>query len=334
MFKREKELMLFGLDSNEHSFEGLKLFLFIYIGASIFAAALSAPTYWAVQWLDAANSTETTRWLLGKRIDIFYDRLRWIPIIIGLPWMMGKCKLFSFRNIGLPMSSESAKTFLKFFAAGLVLSVFIFSFQYFFCNVRLEDNLSVGKVANVILSALLGGLIIGFLEELVMRCLIMRSIYTAFDALSAIILSSLFFAYKHFKVPPSIWDSLPGGVHSSSWDIGFFIAWYDTVGISTSFNFMTFFSLAMFGAVLCMLYIRTKVLWVPIAMHAGIVFSIQAYRNIFEIGKSENTVYFGNAGMTNGWMALCILSLIFICLCFWKPGGRALQAPQTAKPER
>ena len=88
MFKREKELMLFGLSPNQHSFEGLGLFLFIYIGASLFAAVLTAPTYWLVQFVDSVNSTETTRWLLGKRIDIFYDRLSWVPIILGIPWIL------------------------------------------------------------------------------------------------------------------------------------------------------------------------------------------------------------------------------------------------------
>lgn len=323
MFKREKELMLFGLNPNQHSFEGLGLFLFIYVGASLFAAVLTAPTYWLVQFVDSVESTETTRWLLGKQIDIFYDRLRWAPIILGLPWMMKRCRLFSIRNLGLPLSLKSLSVFAKFFVAGIALSVFIFTFQYFFCNVKLADGFCFDKLLNAAFAALIAGLILGFLEELVMRCLIMRSVYTAFDALSAVVLSALFFAYKHFKVPNSIWDNLPGGVHNSSWDIGFFVAWYDTVGIAHTFNFMHFAALAMFGAVLAMIYIRTKLLWAPIALHAGIVFSIQTYRKIFDIGDSPNLVYFGNAGMTNGWLALGLLCLIFAALCLWKPKDSA-----------
>lgn len=322
MFKREKELMLFGLGINRHSFEGLGLFLFIYLGATLFAAVLTAPAYWVVQWVDSIESTETTRWLLGKGVDVFYDRLRWAPIVIGLPYMIKRCGLFSFKNIGMPFTLGAAGYFFRFFALGVGLAVVIFSFQYAFCNVKFVGAVG-SELANILISAILGGLILGFLEELVMRCLIMRSIYTAFDALSAVVLSSLFFAYKHFKVPNSIWDSLPGGVHNSSWDIGFFVAWYDTVGIGTSFQFVHFATLFMFGAVLCMLYIRTKMLWAPIAMHAGIVFSIQTYRKIFEIGKSPNMVYFGGSGLTSGYMSLALLTLIFVALCMWKPKGNS-----------
>ncbi len=319
MFKREKELMLFGLSPSSRSFEGLGLFLFIYLGATLFASILTAPTYWIVEWIDSMESTETTRWLLGKGIDVFYDRLRWAPIILGLPWMMKRCKLFSIRNIGLPISFGALKYFFIFFFAGVALSATIFTFQYFFCNVALEGGFSGDKLLRVMGSAILAGLILGFLEELVMRCLIMRSIYTALDALSAVVLSSLFFAYKHFKVPNSIWNELPGGVHNSSWDIGFFVAWYDTVGIAWDFSWVPFLALFMFGAVLCLIYMRTKILWAPIAMHAGIVFSIQTYRGMFKIGQSENIVYFGNAGMTNGWLPLALLAVIFVALCFWKP---------------
>lgn len=108
----------------------------------------------------------------------------------------------------MPFTLGAAGYFFRFFALGVGLAVVIFSFQYAFCNVKFVGAVG-SELANILISAILGGLILGFLEELVMRCLIMRSIYTAFDALSAVVLSSLFFAYKHFKVPNSIWDSLP-----------------------------------------------------------------------------------------------------------------------------
>ena len=67
----------------------------------------------------------------------------------------------------------------------------------------------------------------------------MRSFYTAIGPISAVVLSSLFFAYKHFKVPDCVWDKLPGG-GSATWDMGFFVAWYDTVGIAYEFGFARF----------------------------------------------------------------------------------------------
>lgn len=323
MFKRERELMLFGLDTNQYSFRGLGLFLFIYIGASLFAALLTAPAYWGVQWLDAISPSETTKWLLGKRIDIYYDRLRWIPIIIGLPWMIKECGLFSMRNIGMPIDARTFKVFAKFFIAGLALSVAIFIAQYFFADVRIKADFSASVLPEILLGALVGGLVVGFLEELVFRCLIMRAAYTAIGAFLGIVATSLFFAYKHFKVPNSIWNSLPGGAHNSDWDIGFFVGYYDTVGISQNFSLMPFCSLFMFGMVLAMIYVRTKILWGPIAMHAGIVFAIQAYRKIFDILPCAQQEYVGNAGMTNGYLALALLTVIFLWLCAGDFKGKA-----------
>lgn len=316
MFKREKSLMLFNLDADRYSFKGIGLFLFVYLGATLFAAIFTAPAYWAVEWLNSVSPSETTRWLLGKDIDIYFDRLRWAPIIIGLPWVLAKCKLFSLKNLGITFSLSSLFTILKFFTFGILLAGTIFSLQYFFGNVSLKVGLTSDTVIRAIFSALLAGAILGFLEELVFRGLIMRTIYTVSQPLTAVILSSLFFAYKHFKVPNSIWDNLPGGVHCSTWDIGYFVAYYDTIGISYDFVWVDFLSLAMFGMLLCAIYIRTKNLLSPIALHASLVFMIQSYRSIFDINQSDVTKYFGNAGMTNGIVPLILLTVAFCYFAF------------------
>ena len=74
ILKREKEMMFFGLSAEEHSMRGVGLFLFIYLGATLVASILTPPVYWAVEWLHSVNPSETTTWLLGKRLDIFYRR--------------------------------------------------------------------------------------------------------------------------------------------------------------------------------------------------------------------------------------------------------------------
>ena len=111
-------------------------------------------------------------------------------------------------------------------------------------------------------------------------------------------MSSLFFAYKHFKVPDCVWDKLPGG-GSATWDMGFFVAWYDTVGIAYEFGFARFGGLFMFGAFLCLLYIRTKSLWPCVG-------------------------FLGGAGMTDGWLALAVLTAM--CAALLLPSGRSSES--------
>lgn len=318
MFKTEKELMFFGLNPDQRSYEGLKLFLLVYLGASIFASIFTAPSYWLVQWINSINPTETTQWILDKRIAIYYNRLCYAATIILIPYMMKRCHLFSISNLGLPFNKDALKTFIRFFVIGLALAGVVFTCQYLFCDVTLKD-VSFPRVLNIFAGAILCGLIVGFLEEVVMRCLIMRSIYTAWGTLAGVVLSSLFFSYKHFRAPKVLLKEISRGIDTPSWDIGFIVSWYDTVGIAYNFHLIQFLTLFVFGAVLCMLYIRTKTLWAPIAMHASLVFGIQSFKKIFDSTPCENVKYFGSAGMTNGYLALVLLIIIFVVLCFWKP---------------
>lgn len=319
MFKREKELMLFGLNQNQSSYEGLKLFLLVYLGASIFAAILTSPAFWLIQWIDSVNSTETTKWLLTKRIDIYYNRLCYLGTLILLPYMIKKCGLFSISNLGLQINKYSLKEFGKFFLLGLAIATTIFLCQYFFCNLTVVEDLSATRILDIFLGAILCGIVVALLEEIIMRGLIMRTIYTAWGVLPAVILSSLFFAYKHFRAPKYLWNELSKGLETPSWDMGFIVAWYDTIGIFSNCNIIHFWTLFVFGATMCMLYIRTKTLWSSVAMHTALVFCIQASRKIFVSLPCENAKYFGYNGLVNGYFGLILLSIIFVAICFWKP---------------
>ncbi|MBQ6533594.1 MAG: hypothetical protein IJI37_00335, partial [Opitutales bacterium] len=230
MLKREKELMFFGLNPDQKSYEGLKLFVIIYIGVALFAGALSSPIYWLVQWIDAANSTETTRWLLGKRLDVYFNRISYAGIIIMLPYMMKRCGLFSVRNLGLGFSRLAASRFAKFFALGVALSASIFACQYAFCDVAKSPEFTAGALPKILGEAVLGGVLLALLEEVVFRALIMRCFYTAWGPVWAIVCGALFFSYKHFGTPNSLWDELAKNMTPTR-DAGFIVAWYDTVGI-------------------------------------------------------------------------------------------------------
>ena len=322
MFKRQKSLMLFNLEPDQYSYKGLLLFLAVYIGATIFAAFATAPAYWFVEWVHSVSPSDTTTWLLGKKMDVYFDRMRWIPIIIFLPWVLAKCGLFSIKNLGIRFNAQSLFSAGKFFLFGIVLAGAIFSMQIMFADSSLKAGLDFSTVLKAMSTAILGAVILSFLEEIVFRGLIMRTIYTASTPLTAVILSSLFFAYKHFKVPDSAWANIPGGLRCTDWDIGFFVAYYDAIGISENFALVPFCSLAMFGMLLCAVYIKTKNLLIPISLHAGLVFMIQLYRSCFDIEKCEASRYFGTAGMTNGLMPLIILTALFAWFAF-APGKKS-----------
>lgn len=337
--EKNKELMLFGLSENERTLKGVWLVLGVYLFASLFAAVFTAPAYWLVQWVDLLVSPESasaaerkladiTSWLLGKRIDIYYDRLRWVPIVLGIPYLMRKCGLFSVKNLGVEIKAKTVLCGLKYFALGAGVAACVFVLQWFFCSVGVAEGVGVGQVAGVVFKAVFAAFILACLEETVFRALIFRCVYTAFGGAWAVVLTSLFFAYKHFKVPNSAFDAieqLTAGGGSYSWDVGFFVAYYDTIGISFDFNAVTFLNLLLFGVLLSVIYLKTRVLWSNIGFHAGIVFSIFVYRSLFEISRCPQQEIFGSAGLSNGYVPLAALCAVLVALFVAsraKKGGR------------
>ncbi len=310
IFKREKELMLLGLEPNEKSYKGVWLFLLVYFGATFFASVLTSPTYCFVEWLHSVLPSSTTEYLLGKRLDIYFNRLRYLPILIGIPYMMKELGLFSVSNLGLKFEKKSLIVFAKYFVIGLILAFFVFLFQFIFYDVSYSGK-SVGKVVSIIFSSVLSAIIVGLLEEVVFRSLVFRSLYTAFTPVCALVATSLFFAYKHFRVPSRIFQSLKG---DTDFDVGFLVAYYDSIGIFETFSASMFISLTIFGAVLTLIYMRTKNLWAAVATHSGIVFLMLSYKKLFSISNHENFVWlFGTNRMTDGISASLIL-IIFLAI--------------------
>lgn len=321
--KRSEDLMLFNAKPYEHVYKGLFLFLAVYIGASLFASILTPPTYWLVEWVDKINPCRLTKYLLGKRVDIFYDRLRWAPIVVALPWVLKYCGLLSWRNLGIAFDKYSLKLAAKFWTAGLCIAALVYAVQTLFAGAKINAE---AAVLNVVVSAVLGSVILGFLEEIVFRGLIMRCVYTAIGAVSAIVLSSLFFAYKHFKVPSSIWNHMPENGHAATWDSGFLTCYYDTVGIAYEFGLIEFASLFLFGSLLCMLYVRTRSLLAPISFHAGAIFCMMIFSKCFELGTNEYAFWLGTKWFSDGVLGLCVCSLFLLyTIFFMKDSGRSLR---------
>ncbi len=308
-------MMLFGANENQHVFKGLVLFLYVYIGASLFAAILTPPAYWLTEWVNATNPNNLTKYLLTKRIDIFYDRLRWLPIVVSLPFLLKYCGLFSFKNLGISFDKNAIKTFVKFclFGVGSVSAIFVI--QHLILGLEIKPDIDFTKI---ILKSFLGSLILAFLEEIVFRGLLMRCIYTAIGTISAILLSSLFFAYKHFKMPAVAWDSISGAGHSAEWYSGFTVMFYDSIGIAYDFSPVIFANLVILGITLCLFYLKTKSLNSAIGFHFGTVFCMLIFKKTFEHASDKYDLLLGSEWMTDGLLCSTMLCAIMIFALFMK----------------
>lgn len=314
--------MLFDAPETSHVYRGLLLFLYVYLGASLFASITTPLFFWLNEWVNANYPCELSQYLAKKRVDIFYDRLRWAPIVVALPFILRACGLLSLRNLGISFDAASLKKFCGFWIFGFCAVAVITAVQVGVCGASVRPD---ADFFSIIISALAGSVILGILEEVVFRGLLMRSVYTAFGALSGMVLSSLFFAYKHFKTPYDLFKYFPDNGHSAHWYSGFQSFYFDTIAIAYNFEIVPFLSLFVFGMVLCMLYVKTKSLLSPIAFHSGAIFLMMIYSKGFSLSGQNCEFWLGNQWITNGCLGLAALSAAFVGACFLKKSESSLK---------
>ncbi len=293
--QRDSRFVLFGLGVDETSWRGVGLLGAVFFGSLGIAAVLTPPAYWLVQlWHDRTGSANA-QWLLDKGVDVYFDRLRMATIVLGLPWLMSKCHLWSWRAIGLAPDNRN------FFRGALALFTGVFLILGLamwkradvvgYDEIFASDNFTA--ILKVSLNAILGGLIIGIVEETVFRGMILRIFYTATRRpWVALAVMAAFFAYTHFKVPTAVWAHVAPGVH---WDTGWFVAFWTTCGISENFDAVQFLVLWLLGMVLGVLTLRTGSLLPAIGLHTGLVSAL---------------FFFRGQGLTEGWQAAVVLGVI------------------------
>ena len=315
MANENTNLLLFGLKDGQRSIKGAYVFLFAYVFATVLGAIFAPLSFWFAQYLHETNpSNGTLAWLAGKGVDIFFDRARYVAIVLVLPVVFIKCRLTSLGALRMKLNLKALKEFAKYYLLGLLLLAAMYAMQLMFTDCAFK-SISLNEFCSVLGVAFVSTLLLAFLEELLFRDLIMRSFYTAWGMFMGIVLSSLFFAYKHFKVPSDI-----GGLdlHSASWYSGFQVAWYDTVGIFMSFDAFSYISLFMFGCVLCAMFLRAKTLYAPIGFHSAAVLAIMLYKELVVPESSDSLrIVFGGVWVTKSYAAFTLLTLLLVFLLFF-----------------
>ena len=346
MNRSENPFMLFGLSGRERSWQGLRLLVGVYLGSLIFAAILAPCLYWLVQSLHDIFP-KSFGYLAHKGFEDYFDRLRWVPVLICLPFLFIRCRLFSARQIGLHFDPKGRKALMRWFLIGCALLGSVAFVQYHYTPTLLNENVGLWAALGICLKALIGALTVAVLEETIFRGLILRLFYTAGGAFLALFIGSLFFAYAHFKMPDQVWkDAFPSEVTTEQishyeaqfgheppqdlyrvkWWSGFFVAWWTIIGISVNFNlisFLTYFALAF---ALSMLTLRTSSLMQAIGLHAGIVFALLSYGKLADI--QSDSLLLGGRDLRDGLLALGILVLLNLVICLTPQRSQSAYRPR------
>lgn len=313
MNKRERSFLLFDLLPETHSWRGLWLLIGVYLGAIVFSAIVSPWVYWMVQiWKNSMPNTLNV-YLAQKSFDDYFDRLRWIPIVISLPWMMRTCGLVSWARLGVSLGRKELSAWLRWFILGCLVVGVAAGVQYALTPVVYEGRETLLGWVGVLVKAFAGGLLLGFLEEVIFRGLIFRIFYTALSPRVAVVLSAAFFAYAHFKMPGSVWEATDQVV---TWKSGFFVGVWTLIGITQNFELFPFLSLWALGSLLCLIFMRFRSLLPCMGFHAGIVTVLLSYKKFFVVHDDPLRALLGGSKMIDGIVPLVIIVglILFVLL--------------------
>lgn len=306
---RKRDLILFNLGIDEFSWRGVGLLAFVYIGSLFFAALVTGPVFSFFQWLDSVTTNGTIHYLADHSYERFFDRLRMVPVVLGVFWLFIQLRLFSWSKLGVRFNNIHRNLFLRWFLIGGGLLFLVMIPQLLVADVSLRENAVGLRWLSVPLFALLGALAVSFFEEVVFRGFTFRIFYTAFRPLLGILFSSAFFAYVHFKAPKIV-DT---GAGDLSWFTGFEVGFWMLFGITQNFSALEFFNLLVLGCLLCLLYLRTQSLLACMGLHAGAVFVRLSYIKLCEIPNHGTQWWWGGGKVIDGVYPL----LLMLGLCFY-----------------
>ena len=301
---RDKRHILYNLDERDHSLKGLWLLALLYFG-SLFAATLLSLAAWRItHYLDP----EATGYLANKPYPRFFDRSRWLCVLLLLPYLFWQCRISSFKAVGF--AKPILSTIGLWFAYGIGMIVIIYGGSFALGAIELRPEASFSNALGIIDDAILAGIAIGLLEEIVFRGLVFRMFYTAIAPISAIIASSAFFAILHFRASPNELGAIaPGDVGIAE---GLSIAWETIASLVTQFDFTYLAVIFLVGILLHQTFLIKGNLWACASLHAGWVFTIKLVSSSFQTSELANE-FTGTTRVADGYWVIIVLA-IFIGL--------------------
>jgi membrane protease YdiL (CAAX protease family) len=292
------------------------------LAASLFAAALLMPyLYDAGKTL--AHNAETTDYpsiiegiaaSAGRaKPDRFFSRALLISALALLPALIRRVKKIPIREGAdrFALRKLSWRQRLTHLASGLLagalcLGALAVVLDVTGAAVPKDVSLSAGKFFS---KAFLPSLGAGVIEELVFRGLLLGLWLRACSLRTACVGSALLFAFMHFLSPPDGMEI----ADPRSWNAGFEIL-SSTLGHFTNPAFFVteFATLTLLGLLLAYCRTRTLSLWLPIGIHAGLVFALKTFSMTRTIDpESPLNPWFIGGDLKSG-----ILPLVALGVCF------------------
>lgn len=316
--RRPSYFLLFQTRPDAYDSRGVRVFFGVYFGAFLLGALLGPLAYGFVQLLAESRAAEEglLAYLAGKSLVVYIDRVRLIAAAISVIWLIQYCRLWG--RFGFHWKGGGFQLGLRWGLIGVASLGLVVLLQAFFQDVSLVEPHSLQRLADVLLKALAGALVLSFLEEALFRGMLLRLFFTAFRPWTAIFLSAFVFAAVHFKRVP--YDPALAEV----WWGGFVVAGKMAFAFIFESEALPFLNLFLVGLVLNLLFLLTRSLIACVGLHAGWVVLRNSYGNLAESG--ETGLFLGSTIMVDG-LACALILLAFAVFLSYALLLRRYQAP-------
>ncbi len=244
-------------------------------------------------------------------------RVAQVLILLGLwpfLWLMGTANRQAL-GFALPRPRFLRALQIGWLLGVLILGALVAAELYLGVRVPDVEGLSILGLLEKALAALIGGLLIGLLEETFFRGALFSSIRRRAGIAAAAGWSALLYALVHFLKP----HDLPPGV-PFDWAGAWTMFLHVFVGLFQWQHLDSLAALISAGVFLALVRERTGHIGWCIGLHAGWVFVIQVARRVTD-GNDSSTLAFlvGQYDGVIGWLAALWIALL--SLCYWAMSG-------------
>ena len=308
----------------ERSPRGIVALLALFLGSLVVAAVMAPPVMRLARDLAELWPTRPTLYLAEKELPRYFDRLRWLVVLAGLPWVARAAGIRDHVSLGLRLDGDRWRKAVGWLLVGLAMVGSMSGLQLLFGGARLRPVENGPALLETVLLALLSALFIGVLEELVFRGVVLRAFLQATaSGVWAIVLASLFFALVHFQRVPS--DRWKGDSTSTTAD-ALVVAWESLRGSVSQIRWDLALGLFLAGSILCLVAMSARSLIPAMALHGGWVWAALVHRRLVETGGGGGVRLWGGRALLDGAAPLALLAVLLAAVALrgkGPPGGES-----------
>jgi len=268
--------------------------------ALVVAAALTYPAWWLVMLVS------------DQPVHRVMHRIAMLVAFIGLIWIFRRWNVASKEALGYALPRRE---FMRQLLLGLVCGVAIMlplMLTLFGLDVReLKANFdwSAGRIAGLIASGLLSGLVVAFIEETFFRGALFTAVRRESGTALAIILPSLLYASVHF-----LGGRLRLPREEIDWSTGFAVLQKLLERYATPLDLVdSFLALFAVGVLLALVRVRTNAIAACIGLHASWVCTIAFVRGASTVDPQTPASWIvGSYDGVIGWGAVAWIAVMAI----------------------